>query len=476
MAARQLDRDLAAGMEGPDLRPLRVESPVLLKAFGELEAHRARGDAPALRLSLEAYEGLLRRENASISANLGERWDTLGWLVALALLLGATVTALWTLVALREEHLRRALASAALLQARTERAELLKDRLLANTAHELRTPLAGMLGLVELAHAGEAERLPEALEHGYRLASLLSDLLDLARMQSGQSTFLLEPVDLAHLVDTAVIEPLTSEQTPVHTRIEVPAWLSLDPRRIVQVVGNLVSNATRHAPGHPVELGLHWEDGVLTVTVEDRGPGLGAEPSRLFDAFTQGDAPTAGGLGIGLAVVNETVRQWPGTLVAEAREGGGARFVVQVPVQPAEPPASRQAITAPPWASAPVWVIEDDPTLSLVTSRMLTSAGYRVVAHSSGEAALEHLDSPPLAALIDWQLPGIDGPETARRIRARGLRMPLIAVTARATPADIANCTEAGFDAHLSKPVHPRGLLEVLAGLLEPKDPGGQGG
>lgn len=474
IASRELERNLDEGTlpQRAELDELRLDAPDLDAEFTRMEQQFQARDVASLRDAVYRYESAVRRENAEISARLGERWDALGGLVVLAVLLGVMTTTLLALVGLREQHLERALAQAGLLQERAERAERMKDRLLANTAHELRTPLAGMLGLLELAQEGETDRIPEAIEHGYRLASLLSDLLDLARMQSGHSTFLLEPVALEALLRSTVIEPLSTERTPIRTTFDLPPWLSLDPRRVVQVVGNLVSNASRHAADQPIDVAVRWQDGLLTLVVEDRGPGLGPDPQSLFEAFTQGETPHARGLGIGLTVVNETVLQWGGRITAGARPGGGARFEVVLPCQVTEAPPTRSGVTAPPWAVATVLVVEDDPTLALVTSRMLQTAGYRIQVCTSGEAALETLEtmgSPPLAAVIDWQLPGIDGPETARRIRALGLRTPLVALTARGTPGDIAVCMEAGFDAHLAKPVHPRELLETLGELIGPE-------
>lgn len=422
----------------------------------------------ALEPTLEALDALavqLRRENGVSSTALGDTLRNLSWLIVLSVVLGVITTVLLALSIRREDQLNKALIEAARAREQAQAADQLKDRLLANVAHELRTPLARVLGLIELAKlSGSTEDLGPALVSGRQLARLLGDLLDLAALQSGSVSFRIAPTDVGELLQS-LARDLSTEETPVVVRDQVSAWLATDEVRLKQVVRNLISNAARYAPGHPIEVDVHDKPGWLTVEVHDRGPGF--DGVAMLEPFVQQNSDRDCGLGLGLAIVNEIIACWSGELERIDRVGGGTTMRICIPVEEAE--ATFDSVPHTLAAHGRVLVVEDDPTLEIVVRSLLVHLGYEVETVDTGEAALVRLttNTPPIAvAILDWHLPGISGPEVVRELRARGVTLPMVAVTARARHEDVEHCLEAGFNEHLAKPIDSRALRDTLSRLL----------
>jgi len=259
-----------------------------------------------------------------------------------------------------------------------------------------------------------------------------------------------------------------------------PVWVDADPSRIEQIITNLINNALKYTPaGGRVAVRVSAEDGAAVFTVADTGVGIPADViHRVFDLFVQGERPldrADGGLGIGLTLVKALVELHGGSVTA-ASEGPdrGATFTVRLPSS--LPPSDGRAAARP--ARAPVvprrvLIVEDNADAREMLGTALASAGHEVREADTGTAALDAAATfRPDVGLIDIGLPGVDGYEVARRLRAtdEGQRMLLVALTGYGQPEDRRRARAAGFDAHLTKPVLPEQLAEVLTGAYEKQD------
>jgi PAS domain S-box-containing protein len=370
----------------------------------------------------------------------------------------------------------------ALEEALRQRAESLmasdrrKDEFLAQLAHELRNPLAPILNSVQvLSLLRSADptliQVREILERQTRqMAHLVDDLLDLSRIARGQVQLRREPLDLAAAVRQAVqtSQPLlqsrrhrlTVELPPVPVRLEA------DEARLVQVLTNLLNNAAKYTdPGGHIELRAEREGDQAVLRVRDNGVGIPPEMlPRVFDLFTQVEQSRArsdGGLGIGLALVQRLVELHGGTVTAfSAGLGRGSEFIVRLPALPETAPGSARAGVA---VGLHILIADANPDSRETLRTLLGLLGHRAEAAGDGNRGLElALASRPQVALIDLHLPGLDGPEVARRARAAlGDRTFLIALTDSGEPGDRERA--AGFDAHLAKPVDLQELNALLA-------------
>lgn len=431
----------------------------------------------AERRSLSAAEAeAVRRRFAAFSSGLASALLGLG-LIAIAALL------------LRGDLAVRAEAASALEAANSSlrEADRRKDEFLAALAHELRNPLAAMRSALELVEAAEARPAPEApalrsrgravlsrqLSH---LTRLVDDLLDLSRVSSSRLALRREAVTLAGVVDAAVETARPAIEERGHAlavaRGDRDVVVSGDPVRLVQVVGNLLGNAAKFTPaGGRIEVSVAADDAEAVVRVTDDGIGLAAgDLQRVFDLFEQGPAhPRAeGGLGVGLALSRRIAALHGGTLTATSPgPGKGSTFSLHLPRVPA-PPRPAPAPPAPRAGGPPrrVLLVDDNADARSALSELLSLSGHEVREAADGESAIEAaLGERPDAVLLDLGLPGMDGCEVARRLRAEpGLEgLLLVALSGWAGPEDRLRTAEAGFDHHLAKPVPLARLQEVLA-------------
>jgi len=369
------------------------------------------------------------------------------------------------------------------LLAARENAVRLRDEFLAMLAHELRNPLAPMrnaLEIMRLQHIDNplvvesAAILGRQVDH---IVRMVDDLMDVARLERGKVILQRSRVDLNRVVSAAVKSCLPPAQARGH-RIalhfgagELP--MDADEVRLEQIVCNLVNNAIKFTtePGEiRVETKAEGEEALLTV--EDRG--MGFEPAaaaRLFAPFLQENptlARTAGGLGIGLTIVQRLAELHGGSVSASSGgPGSGARFVVRLPLALGTRPATMSEPPAPR-AAKPlrVVVIEDNDDIRDSLRTLLTLWGHDVRSAADGKRGMELvLAAPPDVALVDIGLPGISGYDVARLIRERlpSRRIRLIAVTGYGQASDRERVLAAGFDAHLLKPVAPDALQRELA-------------
>jgi len=360
-----------------------------------------------------------------------------------------------------------------------------KDQFLAMLAHELRNPLAPIRIAAQLishkrVSPSDLEKARAVVDRQVgHLARLLDDLLDVSRITRGTIVLQKESVDLATVVATALeaSRPLIEERGH-HLAVSVPTdpvRLEADPVRLAQVVTNLVNNAAKYTPpGGQIRVAasLDGDDVVLRV----RDTGIGMEPglvARAFDLFRQGDrslAHASGGLGVGLTIVRKLVELHGGTVSATSEgPGHGSEFEVRLRrgnVAAVTNGVSRPEI--PRLSPSRVLVIEDNPDMGSVVRAFLTGDGHRVEVASGGASGVELARSMrPEVVLVDIGLPDLDGYEVARQIRAMlGASVRLIALTGYGHASDRQRSREAGFDAHLVKPVSGQLLHETLGALL----------
>jgi PAS domain S-box-containing protein len=359
-----------------------------------------------------------------------------------------------------------------------------KNEFLAVLAHELRNPLAPILHSVEVLRLlgpgdDNVAHARDIVERQVRqMVRLVDDLLDVTRIAQGKVELRLSTFDLAAAAAEAVqtTAPLFEAQRhrlAVHLP-DAPARLEADQARVVQILVNLLTNAAKYTdPGGRVELTGGREADEVVLRVRDTGVGIEPEMlGRVFDLFAQADdvrARARGGLGIGLTLVRQLAEMHGGTVSAHSEgPGRGSEFVVRLPAAAgARPEAPAAPAPAAPTAARRVLVVEDDPDTRSTLGTMLRLLGHRVESAGDGAAALEGARAlRPEVVLINLSPPDMDGFELARRLRAEwGAGLVLVALTARALEEDRRRTLEAGFDAHLIKPVELAELTRLLEGL-----------
>jgi len=353
-----------------------------------------------------------------------------------------------------------------------------RDRFLATLSHELRNPLAAVLNA-----ASVLDRLPVGdevkpwkqiiLEGARHMDRLLDDLLDVARVTQDKMAIVRDEMDLRDVVSAAteaVAARLRDKRIKLSTSVAPgPLVVHGDRARLLQVVSNLLANAVRYTPEDGrVSLALMREGDLATIRVTDSGIGIEAKMlGHIFEPFVQALPPGAqgrdGGLGVGLALVRHIVSLHGGTVLASSDgEGKGSEFVVQIPLVAGPPSRALPPASQPPERQL-VLLVEDDEHSRRALAKLMEMDGLQVVAVGSGEAALEAFSSHnPAVVLLDVGLPGINGLETCRRLRALpgGQTPVVIALTGFGQDSDRAASKAAGFDAHATKPVE---LDEIYA-------------
>lgn len=409
--------------------------------------------------------------------------------MAFAAYAGAVALTLWLLAWLYRRRLqqRHALALAQQRSTLAEQTSEAKSQFLATMAHEIRTPMTGVLGMAELLLSSPLDAQQrvraQAIDHaGRHLLRIVNDALDLARIEAGKLALQNAPFDPRALL--AEVQMLLQVQVvakglslDTHVVADVPRGLLGDAGRVRQIVLNLAHNAVKFSERGGARVVFSRDpDGALRITVTDSGPGMGAQQvQRLFARFEQGDGAQAasahGSSGLGLAICRELAAAMGGRIDVHSTLGVGSRFDVVLPL----PEASLAAATAVnSQASAPaaphafkLLLVEDDAIVAQVLEGLLRGLGHAVVAVPHGLAALSELDNARFdAALLDLDLPGVSGLDLARLIRARGMDLPLLAVTARADPNAEIEARAAGMDGFVRKPVTGEMLEAALRAIL----------
>jgi signal transduction histidine kinase/NO-binding membrane sensor protein with MHYT domain/ActR/RegA family two-component response regulator len=378
-------------------------------------------------------------------------------------------------------------SAAAMAAARdsAEAANRAKSEFLANMSHEIRTPLNGVLGIADVLmrsklNAQQRQLVGVIQQSGGLLNGLLTELLDLARVEAGMAELRPEPVAPGELA--AQVRDLfqgRAQEKGLDLRLDVEpgaeAQVDCDPLRMRQILGNLLSNAIKFTEAGEVVLTLSRDGDWLRFEVRDTGTGFDAGlKARIFQRFSQADGSATrrqGGTGLGLAICDEYVRLMGGDLDCESIPGVGSvfGFALELPARNAAEPAPA---AAQPAGRFRVLVVDDNPVNRQVLELVLESIGVEHASVADGRQAVEAMMTETFdAALMDIQMPVMDGLEATRRIRAWEAetgrrRAPILIVSANCMKEHVDAGRGAGADGHLNKPIAVAELLAMLAPLM----------
>ncbi len=392
-------------------------------------------------------------------------------------------------VARQRDELKAATAENARLLLETQRtaqalkdADRRKDEFLATLAHELRNPLAPLrngVQLLKLAPTGEtATRARNMMERQLaHMVRLVDDLLDISRVTSGKIQLRTEAVTIRSVIDAAVETSRPAIEGGSHTLSvqvpEQPIKLHIDSTRMVQVIGNLLTNAAKYTPdGGRIDLAVEQDGDAVVIRVSDTGVGIPTEMlPKVFDLFTQVGKHldrAQGGLGIGLALVKRLVEMHGGSVTAESLgQGHGSTFAVRLPLGAEVPTAattsvSPEAVTR----SKPrrILIVDDNVDAVESLSLLLGLSGHDTLIANSGAGALAAIHYRPEVVFLDIGLQDMDGYQVARALRADAhtSKAVLVALTGWGSEEDQRRSLEAGFDFHLTKPIGSSTLAELF--------------
>jgi len=421
------------------------------------------------------------------SASVAQAMDLLGNVTVLErpTRVTALVSAVRTAIRARRrqyqtrEHLLEMARSEGILRDADRR----KDEFLATLAHELRGPLAPIRNMLEvLKHADDDPALLQQARQTMdrqvgQMVRLVDDLLDVSRITRDKLELRSEPVELAsiihHVIEACGPMMEAAGQRFSSVSLPDPVYLKADPARLAQVLGNLLTNASKYT-GRGGRIGLLVDRTATEVFVRVQDTGIGIPPEqleRVFEMFTQVDRSfdrTQGGLGIGLTLAKRLVEMHGGQLTAKsAGLGRGSEFTVQLPVLkdvPAEP--AKSAGAAIPTIARRILVVDDNKDAALSLAKLLSLSGHQIcVAHDGIDAVDQARAFEPDAILLDIGLPKMSGYDACRLIRQLpgGQEICIIALTGWGQDEDRRKSKEAGFDGHLVKPVDFPALTKLLS-------------
>ena len=363
-----------------------------------------------------------------------------------------------------------------------------KAAFLANMSHEIRTPMNGVMGVLHLLKSETLsdegrKMLEEALSCGQMLAELLNDVIDFSKIEAGRLEMNREAVDPAALIE-GVARLLRPQAEAKNLRLLVetdPAvgWVSTDPVRLRQALFNLVGNAVKFTLKGQIVVRARMRRGehgpALRLEIADTGVGIPeAVQPRIFQRFDQGDASTTrkfGGSGLGLSITQRLAEMMGGGVGFASTEGVGSIFWLEVAAPPSEAPAIEEEAGEPWLDGLRVLVVEDNPTNRMIATKLLENLGAAVETAADGLLGVEAATHGAFdLILMDVQMPGIDGLEAARRIRALGgavAATPIVALTANVLAHQRQSYLDAGMDGVVGKPISPAALLAEISRLAQ---------
>ncbi|HET6907566.1 MAG TPA: two-component regulator propeller domain-containing protein [Rhodanobacteraceae bacterium] len=435
-----------------------------------------------LRMMAASGDGPWSDASAPIALHIpAPPWDT-PWAWAIYALL-ALVGVLAFIHAMRRRlEQRHRFAMITQSQQLAEQANAAKTDFLAGMAHEIRTPMTGVLGMAELLlntplderQRGYADAIRRS---GALLMRQLNDALDLARIEAGKLALADAPFDPSTLLrEISAIEQGLATQKGLSLQVAIandaPRALRGDALRVQQVLLNLAHNALKFTQRGGVRLSLDREPEGVVFAVADSGPGLSPhECERVFRRFEQTEhGRRARGSGLGLTIARELVALMGGRIELHSEVGVGSTFRVHLPLAECDPPAPRHGSSTTMATDARrVLLVEDDDVAAEVLAGLLQAQGHSVTRAPHALAALSEVDAARDGfdmILLDLDLPGMDGCTLAGMLRARGLEMPILAVTASSRGDEEQRIRAAGMDALLRKPVLPEALGEAMEKTL----------
>jgi len=390
----------------------------------------------------------------------------------------------------RERRQEMALRESVAAQRAAEVSSQLKSEFLAMISHEVRTPLGGVISMLQLAQkdgslrADTRGKLHISLSNAEVLLQIINDILDFSRLEAGKMPLEVIDFDLPSLLhDVADLLRERAESKGLSLLVEIdPAlatWWRGDPIRLRQVALNLIGNGIKFTERGEVKLSAVLSlDGGIQIRVRDTGIGIAPEAiRRLFQKFEQADAATSreyGGTGLGLAICKHLVSAMAGQIDVCSTQGQGSEFTVRLPLHPGRPSLSHQeALSRPHGARLHVLCAEDGHTNQIILRELLENMGHTMAMAQDGQAALEELARNDYDLLIlDSRMPRMDGLTALRQLRAgadgvRDAAIPVIALTANATAEERLRFLTAGADGFLPKPIDELALHGEIARQID---------
>lgn len=369
-----------------------------------------------------------------------------------------------------------------------ELANRAKSQFLAKMSHEIRTPMIGIMGMAEQlteAVLPESERRMALTVHksGETLLSILNDVLDFSKIESGKLTLEEIPFSMQDVCEDviAIFADQAHEKgldLVFHVNADCRGPFIGDPLRIKQILLNLVSNAVKFTSEGKVQLtaNCNVDDGNIQLAVTDTGIGIPKEAhGKVFESFAQADNSMArnfGGSGLGLAIVRQLTQLMGGRYDLQSSPGQGSTFNIDLKLQSAKilisPEQSTQTsttctVTEHPERNHHILLVEDNQTTQQLLRLILHKAGYSFDIQPNGILAIEALESSSYdLILMDCEMPDMDGVEATKRIRKAGNKTPIIALTAHVRTEEIDRCLQAGMNDCLNKPFRQQQLLDIL--------------